>query len=184
MTMSSQVALVVKNLPANAGGVKRCGFDPWVRKIPWKWKWQPAPVFLSGKVYGRRSLEGYCAWGCKEWHMAEWLSTRSFTLQGNHYVFFIHDSQSALYVVSVQEYLLTILRVFEWLNHSQWSFLGGFPGGLVVKRLPAKAEDIREEVQTLGQDDSLEEGMTTHSSILAWRTPPMDTWAWHYYRNT
>ena len=28
-----QVALVVKNPPANAGDT-RCGFDPWVRKIP------------------------------------------------------------------------------------------------------------------------------------------------------
>ena len=26
-------------------------------------------------------------------------------------------------------------------------------------------------VQSLGQDDPLEEGMTTHSSILAWRIP-------------
>ena len=33
---ASQVALVVKNMPANAGEVKRCGFDPWVGKIPWK----------------------------------------------------------------------------------------------------------------------------------------------------
>ena len=49
--------------------------------------------------------------------------------------------------------------------------MGGFPGGLVVKHLPAKAEDIREGVQTLGQEDSLEEGMTTHSSILARRNP-------------
>ena len=25
---------------------KRCGFDPWVGKIPWRWKWHPTPVFL------------------------------------------------------------------------------------------------------------------------------------------
>ena len=31
---------VVKNLPANAGH-KRHGFDPWVRKIPWRRAWQP-----------------------------------------------------------------------------------------------------------------------------------------------
>ena len=33
---ASQVELVVKNTPANAGDVrdKRCGFDPWVGKIP------------------------------------------------------------------------------------------------------------------------------------------------------
>ena len=41
----------------------------------------------------------------------------------------------------------------------------------MVKHLPVKAEDIREGVQTLGQEDSLEEGMTTHSSILAGRNP-------------
>ena len=28
---------------------KRCGFDPWVGKIPWKKKWQPSLVFLPGK---------------------------------------------------------------------------------------------------------------------------------------
>ena len=28
---------------------KRCRFDPWVRKIPWRRKWQPIPVFLPGK---------------------------------------------------------------------------------------------------------------------------------------
>ena len=28
--------------------LKRCGFDPWVSKIPWRRKWQPPPVFLPG----------------------------------------------------------------------------------------------------------------------------------------
>ena len=32
--VASQVALVVWNLPVNTGRVKRCGFDPWVWKIP------------------------------------------------------------------------------------------------------------------------------------------------------
>ena len=36
---------VVKNPPANPG---ECGFNPWVRKIPWKREWQPTPVFFSG----------------------------------------------------------------------------------------------------------------------------------------
>ena len=35
------------------------GFDPWVRKIPWRRKWQPTPVFLPGKSHGQRSLAGY-----------------------------------------------------------------------------------------------------------------------------
>ena len=38
---------------------RRHGFDPWVRKIPWRSKWQPSPVFLPGKSHGQRSLVGY-----------------------------------------------------------------------------------------------------------------------------
>ena len=38
---------------------RRPGFDPWVRKIPWRRKWQPTPVFLPGKPHGQRSLAGY-----------------------------------------------------------------------------------------------------------------------------
>ena len=32
---------------------KRCRFDPWVRKITWRRKWQPTPVFLPGESYGQ-----------------------------------------------------------------------------------------------------------------------------------
>ena len=45
---------VVKNLPAS-GRCRRWGFDPWVRKIPWRRKWQPTPVFLPGKFHGHQS---------------------------------------------------------------------------------------------------------------------------------
>ena len=41
----------------------------------------------------------------------------------------------------------------------------------VVKNPPANARDLRDEVQSLGQEDPLEEGRATHSSILAWRIP-------------
>ena len=63
---ASQLAVVVKNLPANAGDVKRHGFDPWIGRIPWSRKWQPTPVFLPGKFPGWRSLAGYSPWGHKE----------------------------------------------------------------------------------------------------------------------
>ena len=42
---------------------RRCRFDPWVGKIPWRRKWQPTPVLLSGKSHGQRSLAGYSSWG-------------------------------------------------------------------------------------------------------------------------
>ena len=48
--------LVVKNLPANAEGCKRHGFDPLVRKIPWRRAWQPTPVLLAGESHAQRIL--------------------------------------------------------------------------------------------------------------------------------
>ena len=44
----------------------------------------------------------------------------------------------------------------------------GFPGGSVVKNLPAMQEtwDL-----SLGREDPLEEGMATHSSVIAWEIP-------------
>ena len=44
----------------------------------------------------------------------------------------------------------------------------GFPGGSAVKNPPAMQET---QVQPLGVEDPLEEGMATHSSTLAWRIP-------------
>ena len=44
---------------------RRHRFDPWVRKIPWRRKWRPTPVFLPGKSHGQRSLVGYSPWGLK-----------------------------------------------------------------------------------------------------------------------
>ena len=54
--------------------------------------------------------------------------------------------------------------------------LPGFPGGSVVKNLPANAGDTGILGQSMGWQDSLEEEMATHSSILA--RMPMDRGAW------
>ena len=45
---------------------RRHRFDPWVRKIPWRRKWQPTPVFLPGQFRGQRSLTGYSPWGHRQ----------------------------------------------------------------------------------------------------------------------
>ena len=47
----------------------------------------------------------------------------------------------------------------------------GFPGGAVVKNLPANAGDPRNAGLIPGSGRSLEKEMATHSSILAWRIP-------------
>ena len=39
-----------KEPPCQCRRCRRLGFDPWVRKIPWKKKWQPTPVFLPGEL--------------------------------------------------------------------------------------------------------------------------------------
>ena len=44
---------------------KRHQFNHWVRKIPWRRKWQPTPAFLPGESLGLRSLLGYSPWGHK-----------------------------------------------------------------------------------------------------------------------
>ena len=50
---------MVKNPPANAGDKRDGGFDPWVRKILWRRKWQPTPVFLPEESHGQRNLASY-----------------------------------------------------------------------------------------------------------------------------
>ena len=47
----------------------------------------------------------------------------------------------------------------------------GFPGGSAVNNTCAMQEPQETQIRSLGQEDPLEEGMATHSSILAWRTP-------------
>ena len=56
--LSFLVAIVVKNLSASAGDIKRCGFDPWIGRILLRWEWQPTPVFLPREFHGQR-LVGY-----------------------------------------------------------------------------------------------------------------------------
>ena len=51
--------------------LKRLGFDPWIRKIPWRRARQPTPVFLPGEIHGQRSLAGYSPCSCKELDMTE-----------------------------------------------------------------------------------------------------------------
>ena len=46
---------------------KRCKFNAWVRKIPWRSKWQHAPVFLPGEPHGERSLVGVGSQKSQTW---------------------------------------------------------------------------------------------------------------------
>ena len=65
---TSQVVLVVKNPPANAGDVKAAGSIPGLGRSPGGGHGNPlpTPVFLPGESHGQRSLAYYSPWGCKE----------------------------------------------------------------------------------------------------------------------
>ena len=73
LLITSLVAQMVKNLPT-------MWVDP--GSIPWRREWQPAPVFLPGKLHGQRSLGGYSPWGHKESDTTErltlFMSSQSF----------------------------------------------------------------------------------------------------------
>ena len=71
---ASLVAQMVKNLPL----MQETQVDSWVRKIPWRKKWQSTPVFLPGESHRHRSLAGYSSWGHKELDMTELLKSNKF----------------------------------------------------------------------------------------------------------
>ena len=76
---SLRIGVIIPNIilgfPCGASGkesacqcrrCKRSGFDPWVKKIPWRRPWQPTPVFLPGESHGQKSLSVYSPSSHKE----------------------------------------------------------------------------------------------------------------------
>ena len=65
-SFSTQLALVVKTA-YQCRRHQRCGFNPWIGKIPWKRAWQPTAVFLPGESPGTEEPGGlYSPQGRKE----------------------------------------------------------------------------------------------------------------------
>ena len=65
-----------------------------------------------------------------------------------------------MYIVHICLHVHTCLHIYLYIL--------GFPGGSVVKNLPAMQET---QVRSLVQEDPLEKEMAPHSSVLAWRIP-------------
>ena len=74
---ASQVVLVGKNLPANAGDKRDMGVIPGSGRSPGRGHGNPfqysssIPVFLPGESHGQRSLAGYSPWNFKELDITE-----------------------------------------------------------------------------------------------------------------
>ena len=62
-------------------------------------------------------------------------------------------------------------HIYKICVHIHIYVITGFLGGSVVKNLPVMQELQDTSVESLGWQYSLEEGMASHSSILAWRIP-------------
>ena len=67
-------------------------------------------------------------------------------------------------------HIFLVTRIKFWASLF-WTMSKCFPGGSAVKNPSAMQELQETQIQSLGQEAPLEEGMATHSSILAWRIP-------------
>ena len=93
---------------------KRCVFNPWVRKIPWRRKWQHTPVFVPGKSHGQRSLAGYSPWGRREPDVTE-RTARVFTQASGHWCSPSHLTLRA-FLLSVVFQSLTLSSRFNFFH--------------------------------------------------------------------
>ena len=179
--------------------MRRPGFDPWVRKIPWRRKWQPTPLFLPGESHGRWNLAGYSPWGRKELDTTERLHFTSLHFFTSSFVKksgFLWGSKEMMnekpiasapfsvtpWLVPVPGLIVKDSRCFHhtasWFCTLAWAVsLSGGPSFwtdyflFMVQMVKTLPAMWKTWVWFLGWDDSLEKGTATHSSILAWRIP-------------
>ena len=136
----SQVALVVKNLPASTGNIRQ-GFNLWLRQVPWRRAWQPTPVFLSGESHGRG------AW----WATVHGVPKSWTRLKRQH-------------ACTHARHLLGVVNTAVKNNCVEVVWIPLSLVAQMVKCLPAVRETW---VRSLGWEDPLEKEIATHSSTLA-----------------
>ena len=153
--------------------------------IPWRRKWQSSPIFLPGKSQVQWGLVEYCSWGWKR--VGHDLTIKQ--QQNNWYILQVnfHNSECCICISSHWYnhfgYIFLCLSVESTPGYLNFSIIiiwgkkifGGRVGSAqaslvaqTVKNLPAMWET---RVQPLGGEDPVENGMATHSGVLARRTP-------------
>ena len=80
--------------------------SPRVRKIPWRRKWQPIPVYLAWKVPWIEEPEGYSPWGHKESNMTERLHPLQAQIQQKQTTFLINSISSNFILIELNGELL------------------------------------------------------------------------------
>ena len=87
---------------------KRCELDPWVRKIPWRRKWQLIPVLLPGESHGQRNPMGYSPQGHKDLDKTKQLNVNTIIY---------------IYIWTIpSELLLCFKKFFQWVTQISASF--------------------------------------------------------------
>ena len=112
--------LVGKESAWNAGNHLQCRrprLNPWVRKIPWRRKWQPTPVLLPGKSHGRRRVVGYSPWGPKESDMTERLHFLSLSLPFSLLLFFKHSLCLLLFLFVFLNFFFGVSFLCNMVKH-------------------------------------------------------------------
>ena len=90
-----------------------CGFDSWVRTIPWRRTWQATPVFLLGESHGRWSPEGYSPQGHGAGHSwSNWAYVHAYFPTFNYVSMCLWIHVAFLYI---KKYF--ILMIFLWIVH-------------------------------------------------------------------
>ena len=119
---------------------------------------------LSG---GQLTLSQGCAWGIPAVNL-QGIFPLSLPLLSKGSLDFALQSYPVSWEQSKSQNVCILRKVnIIWYN----LYVEGFPSCSVVKNLPALPEPQEMRVQSLGQEDALEEKMALHSSILAWRIP-------------
>jgi len=152
---ASVVVQMVKNLPAIQ--------ETWVpslgREIPWRRKWPPTPISLSGEFHGQRSLVGYSPWGHRVGH--NW-GTNTFTFHPYHYYFskeakvffFLNNNNKKdcfIYtfrrfrIRTAKELWIMVNQIISicWNAYAKWIggyILSSFPSCVTIDRLPNLVE--------------------------------------------
>ena len=82
---ASQVVLVIKkNKPScQCKRHKKCGFDPWVGKMPWRRAWQHTPIFLLESPMDRGLWQAIVHTVAKSWSRLKRLNTHIHKLKGS-----------------------------------------------------------------------------------------------------
>ena len=152
---------------------RRCGFDPWVGKIPWRRKWQPLQYSYLGN-----SMDRVCWWAIaygviKSWiWLSDWAQAQvwSRALKALLHEASLLDSPHWIQskTPSAIERNIICLSLRKRLSINLCYSIGASLVAQRVKRLPTMWET---RVRSLGREDPLEKEMATCSSTLAWKIP-------------